>query len=106
MIWNWCRVSLAFMVGCAPMAMAAEGVGLRETQYGRFYDQQLVASRLLVLDEELTHRLNAVGSREKWTPLFGQLSGQAKVDSRFMILGRFRLRCRGAQRRWQRTSQI
>ena len=33
------------------------------------------------------------GSDEKrWTPSFGQLSGQVKVDSRFMFLSRFRLR--------------
>ena len=29
---------------------------------------------------------------ERWTPSFGQLSGQVKVDSRFMFLSRFRLR--------------
>ena len=30
--------------------------------------------------------------QERWTPSFGQLSGQVKVDSRFMFLSRFRLR--------------
>ena len=35
----------------------------------------------------------ATDSREeRWTPSFGQLSGQVKVDSRFMFLSRFRLR--------------
>ena len=29
---------------------------------------------------------------KRWTPSFGQLSGQVKVDSRFMFLSRFRLR--------------
>ncbi len=31
-------------------------------------------------------------SDQRWTPSFGQLSGQVKVDSRFMFLSRFRLR--------------
>ena len=31
-------------------------------------------------------------SKQRWTPSFGQLSGQVKVDSRFMFLSRFRLR--------------
>ena len=51
--------------------------------------------RLIRLDpknlQSRTIRLQ-VDATQRWTPSFGQLSGQVKVDSRFMFLSRFRLR--------------
>ena len=42
--------------------------------------------------DEVFVRINGKTHYQRWTPSFGQLSGQVKVDSRFMFLSRFRLR--------------